>query len=127
LQLWGADVSNAYLEVTTKEKFYIVGSTEFGSLEGHSLVIDHALYGLGSSGLCWHERFSVAIRLMGFTPSKAEEDIWMQENVGLKEYIAVYDYDLLIAARDSNSIVQTLQEKHKFKLKGVGSLTYHLG
>jgi hypothetical protein len=34
---------------------------------------------------------------------------------------------LIIAARDPNSIVQTLQEKHKFNLKGVGSLTYHLG
>jgi hypothetical protein len=33
----------------------------------------------------------------------------------------------LIAATDPNSIVQILQEKHKFKLKGVGSLTYHLG
>jgi hypothetical protein len=33
----------------------------------------------------------------------------------------------LIAARDPNSNVQKLQKKHKFKLKGVGSLTYHLG
>jgi hypothetical protein len=51
LQLWGADVSNAYLEATTKEKDYIVGGPDFGSLEGHSLVIDCALYGLRSFGL----------------------------------------------------------------------------
>jgi hypothetical protein len=120
LQLWGADDGNAYLEATTKEKVYIVGGPEFGSLEGHSLVIDCALYGLRSSGLCWHQSFS---RSMGFTPSKAEADIWMRENNGFYEYIAVYVDDLLIAARDTNSIVQTLQEKHKFKLKGVGSLT----
>jgi hypothetical protein len=43
----------------------------------------------------------------------------------LYEYIAFYVDDLWIAARDPNSIVQTLQEKHKFKLKGVGSLTCH--
>jgi hypothetical protein len=49
LQLWGADVGNAYIEATTKEKFYIVGGPELGSLEGHSLVIDCALYGLRSS------------------------------------------------------------------------------
>jgi Reverse transcriptase (RNA-dependent DNA polymerase) len=127
LQLWGADIGNAYLEATTKEKVYIVGGPEFGSLEGHSLVIDRALYGLRSSGLCWHQRFSDVLRSMCFTPSKAEADIWMRENDGLYEYIAVYVDDLLIAARDPNSIVQTLQEKHKFKLKGVGSLTYHLG
>jgi hypothetical protein len=33
---------------------------------------------------------------MGFTPSKAEADIWIQENGGLYEYIAVYVDDLLI-------------------------------
>jgi hypothetical protein len=42
-----------------------------------------------------------------------------RENNGLYECIAVYVDDLLIAATDSNSIVQKLQEKHKFKLKGV--------
>jgi hypothetical protein len=35
--------------------------------------------------------------------------------------------DLLIAARNPKEIVQTLEEQHKFKLKGVGPLTYHLG
>jgi hypothetical protein len=37
LQLWVADVGNAYLEATTKEKVYIVGGPALGSLEGHSL------------------------------------------------------------------------------------------
>jgi hypothetical protein len=64
---------------------------------------------------------------MGFTPSKAEADLWMRANNGLYEYIAVYVDDLLIAATDPNSNVQTLHKKHKFKLKGVESLTYHLG
>jgi hypothetical protein len=90
-------------------------------------VIDRALYGLRSSGLCWHQRFSDVLRSMGFTPSKAEAEIWMQENDCLYDYIAVYVDGLWIAARNPNSIVQNLQEKHKFKLKGVGSLTYHLG
>jgi hypothetical protein len=127
LQLWGADVGNAYLEATTKKKVYINGGPEFGSLERHSLMIDCALCGLRSSGICWNQRFSDVIRMMGFTPSAAEADIWMQENHGLYKYIAVYVDDLLIAATDPNSIVQTLQEKHKFKLKGVGTLNYHLG
>jgi hypothetical protein len=39
LQLWVADVSKANLEATTKEKVYIVGGPEFGSLEGHVLKI----------------------------------------------------------------------------------------
>jgi Reverse transcriptase (RNA-dependent DNA polymerase) len=127
LELWGADVGNAYLEAKTKEKVYIVAGPEFGKLEGHTLLIDKALYGLRSSGLCWHQRFSDVLRDMGFVPSKAEADIWMREGDGVYEYIAVYVDDLLIAARDPKKIVETLQEKHRFKLKGVGPLTYHLG
>ena len=127
LELWGANVGNAYLEALTKEKVYIVGGPEFGPLQGHTLLIFKALYGLRSSGLCWHQRFSDVLRAMGFNQSKAEADIWMHENDGLYEYIAVYVDDLLIAARDPKSIIDILSEKHKFKLKGVGPLTYHLG
>jgi hypothetical protein len=87
LQLWGTDVGNAYLEATTKEKVYIVSGPQFGSIEGNSLVIDCALYGLRPSGLCWQQRLSDVLRLMGVTPSKFEVEIWMQENGGLSEYI----------------------------------------
>jgi Reverse transcriptase (RNA-dependent DNA polymerase) len=64
---------------------------------------------------------------MGFIQSKAETDIWMRENKGLYEYNAVYVDDLLIVARDPGEITRTLENAHKFKLKGVGPLTYHLG
>jgi Reverse transcriptase (RNA-dependent DNA polymerase) len=127
LKLWGADFGNAYLEAKTKEKVYIVGGPEFGSLEGHTLLVDKALYGLRSSGMRWHERLADVLQSIGFTQCKAEADIWMRENEGLYEYIAVYVDDLLIAVRNPNEIVKVLKENHKFKLKGVGPLTYHLG
>jgi hypothetical protein len=49
----------------------------------------------------------------------------MKKNNNLYEYIAVYVDDLLISANNPNEIVQTLEEQHKFKLKGAGPLTYH--
>ena len=39
LELYAADVGNAYLEAVTKEKVYIIGGIGFGELEGHILVI----------------------------------------------------------------------------------------
>jgi hypothetical protein len=51
----------------------------------------------------------------------------MREKDGLYEYIAVYVDDLLIAAKYPALITKTLCEQHKFKLKGVGPLSYHLG
>jgi hypothetical protein len=107
--------------------YIVAAGPEFGPLEGHTLLIDKALYGLRSSGLCWHQLFAEVLRDMGFVQSKAEADIWMREGDGVYEYIAVYVDDLLIAARNPKEIVETLQEKHGFKLKGVGPLTYHLG
>jgi hypothetical protein len=125
LELWGADIGNAYLEAKTKEKIYIIGGPEFGTLEGNTMLIDKALYGLRSSGLCWHQRFADVLRSIGFIQSKAESDIWLRENNGLYEYIAVYVDDLLIAARRPNEIIKLHQADHKFKLKVVGPLTYH--
>ena len=127
LELWGTDVGNAYLEATTKEKVYIIGGPEFGALEGHTLVIYKALYGLRSSGLCWHQRFADVLRSLNFVPCKSENDIWMRPASDTYEYIAVYVDDLLIAAKDPSSITKVLEEQHLFKLKGTGPLQYHLG
>ena len=48
LELWGADVGNACLQVLTKEKLYIVGGAEFEELQGHVFVMYKALYGTRS-------------------------------------------------------------------------------
>ena len=100
---------------------------EFGDREGHFLKIVKALYGLKTSGKRWHERLSDVLREMGFTKSKAEPDIWMRKNGEIYEYIAVYVDDLAIAAKDPAAIVKTLTEVYSFKLKGTGSIAFHLG
>jgi Reverse transcriptase (RNA-dependent DNA polymerase) len=84
-------------------------------------------YGEKMAGYNQHQGFADVLRAMGFIPSKAKADICMREINNLYEYIAVYADDLLITARNAREIVQTLEEQHKFKLKGVGPLTFHLG
>ena len=128
LELWGVDVGNAYLEARTKEKVYIIGGKGFGKLEGHTLIIVKALYGLRSSGLRWHERFADTLRDMGFKISKADPDVWMRRNGNIYEYIAVYVDNLAIsAARNPKEIYDCLMKDYKYKLKGVGKLEFHLG
>ena len=58
LALFQADIGNAYLEAKTKEKVYFIADAGFGAHEGHTLLIVKALYGLRTSGLCWHECFA---------------------------------------------------------------------
>jgi hypothetical protein len=70
LELWGADVGNAYFEATTRKKVYIIAGPEFRDREGHILVIKKALHGLRTSGVRWHERFANGLRDLGFFPSR---------------------------------------------------------
>ena len=51
MKTWVTDIGNAYLEAHTKESVYIIAGPEFAELEGHTLLIIKALYGLRSSGL----------------------------------------------------------------------------
>ena len=128
LELWGTDVGNAYLESYTKEKVCFIAGPEFGELEGHTMQMIKAQYGLKSSGKCWHDRLFDVLSDMGFKPSKAESDIWMRDCGDHYEYIACYVDDLLIASRNPKAITDSLEAApHNFKLKGTGEVKYHLG
>lgn len=56
----------------------MVGGPDFGELTGNTLTIGKALYGICSSGLCWHQPFADVLRKIGFFQRKAEADIWMK-------------------------------------------------
>src|SRR6476620_3695600 len=127
LEFWAADVGNAYLEATTKEKVYFIAGPEFGPLEGHVLVIYKALYGLRTSGARWHEHFSDTLRDIGFSPSFADPDVWMKDCGTHYEYIGVFVDDLAMAMKDPKAFTELLMGKYKYKLKGVGEIKYHLG
>jgi len=127
LEIWGADIGNAYLEADTKEKVYVIGDQGFGDLCGHTLIIRKALYGLKSSGKRWHERFVDVLRSEGFFVSKGDNDVWMRDMGDHYEYIAVYVDDLAIASRNPALLIVMLKEKYKFKIKGDGPISFHLG
>ena len=100
LDIWGADIGNAYLEAFTDEKLYIVAGPEFQELEGYIIIFLKALYGLKSSGKRWDEVIHGILRGMKILPSKADPCIWLRKAPNLRcyEYIAVYVDDLCIAA-----------------------------
>jgi hypothetical protein len=106
---------------------YIIAGPEFGQLEGHYLIIVKAFYGLRMSGLRWHERFADCLCNEGFSPCKAEPDIWMRLNGDLYEYVATYVNDLCLGMLDPKSFTDTLQKKYNFKLKGTGPIDFHFG
>ena len=92
LELRGYDIGNAYLEAPTEEKLYIVAGPEFDNWQGSIFTFSKALYGLKSSGKRWVETLHDILKDMDFTPSRADQCIWLRKNskLNLYEYIAVY-------------------------------------
>ena len=129
LNLWGADIGNAYLEAFTDEKLYIVAGPELQELEGYIPIFLKALYGLKSSGKRWAEVIHGILRDMKVLPSKADPCIWLRKEPNLRcyEYIAVYVDDLFIAAESPSAIIKIFKTKYDLKVKGDSKLTYHLG
>ena len=129
LEIWGADVGNAYLEAYTDEKLCIMAGPEFKELQGHLLIMVKALYGTCSGGARWHDRLFDILQELKFKPSNADPDVWMRPEPGgtCYEYIAVYVDDLAIAAKDPQAFCNEHKKKYNLKRKGVGPLEYHLG
>ena len=113
LEIWGADVGNAYLEAYTDEKLCIMAGPEFKELQGHLLIMVKALYGTRSGGARWHDRLFDILQELKFKPSKADPDVWMRPEPGgtCYEYIAVYVDDLAIAAKDPQAFCNELKKK----------------
>ena len=126
LKIFSTDIGNAYLEATTREKLNIIAGSEFGELEGHTLIINKALYGLHSLGIIWHEHLADPPCAMESSIAKAEDDIWMRKNEDIYEHIASYAIDLCIVAKQTEITIKYLEDICKYKLKGTGPITFHL-
>ncbi|MEL7196406.1 MAG: reverse transcriptase domain-containing protein, partial [Bacteroidota bacterium] len=127
LEMWGTDISSAYLEAYTSEKLYVIAGPEFGDHEGHIMVVSRALYGLRTSGARWHERLADCLRELGFSSCRAEPDIWMRKKKDKYEYIAVYVDDLALVLHDPAEFISTMKNKYNFEFKGSGPISFHLG
>ena len=79
LELWGADIGNAYLEAVTEEKQYIVGGPEFEDWEGYIFTFSKTLYRLKSSGKRWAETLHDTLKDVDSKPSRADQCIWLEK------------------------------------------------
>jgi hypothetical protein len=73
------DTSSAFLEAFTLEKVCFIAGAEYGLLAARLLIIVRALYGLHTPSARWHDRFAEVMHLMGFSPCKADPDVWMRD------------------------------------------------
>ena len=126
LQVCAADIGNAFLYGKTKEKVMIRAGKEFGAyMADKILIVDKSLYGLRSSSARFHDHLSSKLRRMGFTPTKADPDLWIKDCGTHYEYIARYIDDVLAFGKDALKIIQEIQKD--YILEGIGRPEYYLG
>ena len=127
LEVQAGDISSAYLMAHTKEKVCFTAGPEFKELEGHTLIIVKALYGLRYSGKYWHDMLADSLRDLGFTPVISDADVWIHDCGSYYEYICVYVDDLAVMVKDPEQFFTDLKRIGGYQLKGVGPIKCHVG
>jgi Reverse transcriptase (RNA-dependent DNA polymerase) len=125
IKLCAADIGNAFLYGTTKEKVYIIAGPEFGALAGKPLIIDRGLYVRKSSPARFHEHISAKLRSMGYRPTKADADFLINNCGQHYDYISTYIDDGFMYLKDPMTIIEELQRD--YILNGIGVPRYYLG
>ena len=132
LDVFAADVGNAYLNVPCREKIWFTAGDEFGTDKGSVMLIRKALYGLKSSSAAWRAMLAQSLTDLGYVSSKADPDVWLRPQTkpdGFRyyEYVLVYVDDILHISHDTNPTMFALSKLYRLKEESMGPPTRYLG
>jgi len=77
LELFAANVGNAYLNAPCQGKIWCRAGKGSGSNEGCIMIIVQALYGLKTSRAAWRAAFAEKLAEMGYKSTKVDLDVWI--------------------------------------------------
>ena len=96
------------------------------------MIIVRALYGLKSSGAAFRALLAEVLYDMGYRPSYADPDVWMQPGIksnGFEywEYVLCYVDDVLSISDNPLKTMKQVQSKFKLKDEKIEEPTNYLG
>jgi hypothetical protein len=134
LDVFAADVQNAYLQAPSSEKHYVICGKEFGiENEGRIALIRRALYGGKSAGRDYWLHMRSCMEYLKFTSCKADADVWMRpatksDGTEYYEYVLLYVDDCLVVSENPEAILrQELGKYFKLKEASIGPPDIYLG
>lgn len=133
LDIWAADIQNAYLNAPTKERVWFTAGEEWGEHAGKPVLVVRALYGLKGSGQAWRSFLADTLKnVLGFTSSLADPDVWYKANTkadGTKyyTYLLIYVDDVICIDTDPKKYIDMIGEIFKIKEGSAGPPTVYLG
>jgi hypothetical protein len=132
IDVWAADVLNAYITTPCHEKIWTTLGPEFESDQGRKALVVRALYGLKSSGTAFRAHLKSFMKEMGYRACKADPDLWLKEQTDKKgkcyyAYILCYVDDLLVIHHHPKKVLDRINEYLPLKEDSVGPPEFYLG
>ncbi|KAK8923585.1 hypothetical protein KSP39_PZI019845 [Platanthera zijinensis] len=123
------DIKNAFLNGGLHEMVYMQQPPGFESTEESRVChLLKSLYGLKQSPRAWFDKFSKALREIGFTRSSADFSLFTYHQATGTVLLLVYVDDIIITRDDSNDIQAVKQHLSSvFQTKDLRHLRYFLG
>ena len=134
LDVFAADIRNAYLQAPSSQKDYVICGPEFGIENiGRVALIHRALYGGKSAGKDFRNHLRSCMRHLHFESCLADPDVWMRpakrsDGSDYYEYILLYTDDCLVLSENPESLLrQELGRYFTLKEESIGPPKIYLG
>ena len=109
LDIFAADIQNAYLTATFGEKIiFTCGPETVSEHKGKTAVVVRALYGLRSSGSAFRNHLDSFMEALNYLPCRDDPDVWMRKSI--KSYGTEYYEYMLLYVDDCLAISETPKE-----------------
>ena len=134
LDVFAANIRNAYLQAPSSQKDYILCGPEFG-LEnvGKVALIHRALYGGKSAGRDFRNHLRTCMRHLDFVSCPADPDLWMRpaskpDGAQYYTYILLYTDDALVIDHHVDHVLRNqLGKCFELKQESIGPPKIYLG
>ena len=132
LEVFAADVQNAYLQAPSSEKHWTIAGPEFGSRAGTKMLIVRALYGGKAAGRDFRNHLRECMKHLKYEFCDADHDVWMRKGVrddGTEyyEYLLLYTDDCLCVSEHPREALMEVNAYFKLKPESVGPPKIYLG
>jgi hypothetical protein len=132
VDIWAADVLNAYITAPCREKIWTTLGKEFGDVCGKKAILVRELYRLKSSGAAFRAHLAGCMRDMGYVSCPADPDLWLKEQTDRKgrryySYILCYVDNLLVIHHNPRRIMDKINGFLPLKPDSVGPPEMYLG
>ena len=133
LDLFAADIKNAYLQAPITEKYWTRCGPEFGpELKGNAAYIVRALHRTKCAGRDFRNHLRECMDMLVYTSCLVDPDLWMREAIGddgnkYYDYMLLYTDDCLAVSQNPREQLMEIDQYFPLNPGSIGPPKIYLG